>query len=337
VTVDLSVIWAGVIAFAVLMYILCDGFDLGVGILFLFLRDAGDRRTAINSIAPFWDGNETWLVLGGVSLFCAFPLAYSIILPAVYLPLILMLFALIFRGAAFEFQAQGRRSRIFWGRAFGLGSMLATFAQGAVLGAFVHGFAVVDNDFAGGPFDWLTPFALVTGLALISGYALLGSAWLILRTQGELQEWSYAMARRSLATTGGFIILVSLWTPLYEPAIAERWFGWPRLLYLLPIPLITASLAALLWRALAVRNERRPFPLAIGLFLLAYAGLGISLWPYAVPRAITLQQAAADPSTQLFLLVGAAVLIPLVLGYSAFTYVVFRGKVRDEQFYHGPD
>lgn len=327
--VDLTLIFAGIGAFAVFMYVLLDGFDLGVGILFPWAPDGdADRDLMMNSVAPIWDGNETWLILGGAALFAGFPLAYAVLLPALYLPLLLMLIALIFRGVAFEFRFKADTSRRLWDWSFHLGSLFATFAQGVILGGFIQGFEVEGRDYAGGLFDWLTPFSVMTGVALVSGYALLGAAWLVMKTDGALQDWCYRVAGLALLGVLVFIAVVSLWTPLHSDAIRERWFSLPNLYYLSPVPLVTAAVAAALASALRRRRETAPFVLAMALFLLSYLGLAISLWPYLVPPAFTLWDAASPPESQVFLLVGLAFLIPTTLLYTAFTYWVFRGKVR---------
>ncbi len=322
---DLALVSYFIMAFGVAMYVILDGFDLGVGILFPFARSQPDRDLLINSIAPVWDGNETWLVLGGTLLFAAFPVAYSILLPAWYIPLIVFLFALVFRGVAFEFRSKALRKWI-WGLSFAAGSVLAAFAQGLVLGGFVQGITVQGHNYVGGAFEWLTPFALMTGVALVIGYALLGATWLILKTEGHLQAWCYSIARPLMPALLFFIAAVSVWTPLAEPAIAARWFSWPNILYLSPIPVVTALTAYALWRALSTRRERAPFVLSIGLFMLAYFGLAVSLWPYIVPRTLTIWDAASPPETQAFVLVGVLVLLPIVLGYTVHTYRIFRGK-----------
>jgi cytochrome d ubiquinol oxidase subunit II len=321
---ELTLIAFAVVAFSVVMYVVLDGFDLGVGILFPFAADRGERDLMMASVAPLWDGNETWLVLGGATLLAAFPAAYATLLPALYPPLMLFLFALVFRGIAFEVRPKARRVWA-WDLAFSGGSMLAAFAQGVMVGAVVQGFAE-------GPLRptlaWLTPFSLFTGIALVAGYALLGATWLVLKTEGRLQAWARRSARRLAAGLLLCIGVVSAWTALAVPAVAERWFGWPQFTYLAPVPLLTAALAVGLWRALARDRELAPFVYAVGLFLLAYAGLAVSIWPYLVPRRLTLWQAAAPPETQAFVLVGVAVMLPLVLGYTVHTYRVFRGKVR---------
>jgi cytochrome d ubiquinol oxidase subunit II len=331
---DLPLVWAAIIVVGVIMYVLLDGFDLGVGILFPFLPTDQDRDLAMNSVAPIWDGNETWLVLGGAGLFAAFPLAYAVILPGTYLPLIVMLLGLIFRGVAFEFRFKAESSRHWWDRSFHYGSLAATIAQGMVLGAFIQGFAVANRQYAGGMFDWLTPFSLMTGVALVSGYALLGATWLIWKTERELQDRCYRLARNFLLVVLAFIVSVSLWTPLLHPEIAGRWFTWPNIAYLSPVPLVTGLVAFALWRALEERREALPFVLSLALFLLSFLGLGISLWPNVVPPDISIWEAAAPPETQLFILIGTAILLPIILAYTGFTYFVFRGKVRPGAGYH---
>lgn len=331
---DLPVMLGLILVFGVVIYVILDGFDLGIGILFAWSGNQRERDLMMASVAPYWDGNETWLVLGGAALFGAFPLAYSILLPALYLPITLLLFALIFRGVAFEYRGKAYRSRRLWTFAFGAGSTLAAFGQGLILGAFIQGFEVTDGQYRGGPFDWLTPFSVMTGAALVVGYALLGATWLIIKTDGALQNRAYRIAEKLLFGVLLFIALVSLWTPLMDPAIRDRWFGWPNLLYLSPAPLLTALNAFLLWRALRQQRERAPFVYGIGLFLLSFLGLGISLWPYVVPRALTLWQASSSPQAQRFLLAGVAVLIPVILTYTAYSYRVFKGKVTAEDGYH---
>ena len=245
-----------------------------------------------------------------------------------------MLIALVFRGVAFEFRFKANKSRHWWNKAFFLGSLLATFAQGVVLGAFIQGIRVEGRDFAGGMLDWLTPFSLFSGLALIAGYALLGSTWLIWRTIGRLQDWCFRVARRLMIVVMLMVGAVSLWTPFLEPAIAERWFSMPNILFLSPVPLVTAGLAYGLWRALDDGMEVRPFVLSMALFALSYLGLAISLWPMLIPPSITVWQAASPPETQVFLLVGMAFLIPTILVYTAYSYWVFRGKVTGAFGYH---
>ena len=331
---DLPLIWAAIIVLGVIMYVLLDGFDLGVGILFPYLGSDADRDVAMNSVAPIWDGNETWLVLGGAGLFAAFPLAYAVILPGTYLPLLIMLIALIFRGVAFEFRFKATSNRYWWDGAFHYGSLFATFAQGLVLGTYIRGFEVEERSFAGSMFDWLSPFSVLTGVALISGYALLGATWLIMKTAGPLQHRCYGMARRLLLAVLVFVGIVSVWTPLLDPDIAARWFSWPNIAYLSPVPVVTAAVAWSHWQALERGREVSPFVLTMGLFLLSFLGLGISLWPNIIPPDISIWEAAAPPETQMFVLIGVAILLPVILAYTAFTYYVFRGKARAGEGYH---
>ncbi|HEY4135455.1 MAG TPA: cytochrome d ubiquinol oxidase subunit II [Alphaproteobacteria bacterium] len=330
----LPLIWAGIIAFAVFMYVLMDGFDLGIGILFPHAPSHADRDLMMNSVAPVWDGNETWLVLGGGGLMAAFPLAYAVILPALYIPLLVMLIALIFRGVAFEFRFKADSSRHLWDKAFHYGSLVATFAQGVALGAFIQGFEVSGRDYVGGSFAWATPFSLLTGVGLVAGYVLLGAGWLILKTEGPLQDWAFKVARVALIATLAFVAMVSLVTPLTEPAIAARWFRWPNIAYLSPVPIVTALLTLGLWRALLKRQERAPLLFGFGLFALSYLGLGISLWPHVAPPNITIWQATSAPISQAFMLVGTAFVVPTMLMYIAYSYWVFRGKIRGDAGYH---
>jgi cytochrome d ubiquinol oxidase subunit II len=330
---DLAFIWAGIIAFAVLAYVLFDGFDLGIGILFPFVRGKDERDRMMNSVAPVWDGNETWLVLGGGGLMAAFPLAYAVALPALYAPLIAMLLALIFRGVAFEFRWRTQR-RFLWDWAFASGSMVAAFAQGIALGALVQGIPVANRAYAGGWWDWLTPFSVLTGVALVIGYALLGATWLIMKTAGELQARAYGFAWIAGFGTLALIGVVSLWTPFLNPVYMSRWFAWPAILYTVPVPLLVALAALLLFGGLYRRYEISPFLAAIALFVLSYIGLGISFYPYILPPSITIWEAAAPDSSLRFLLVGAVVLVPLILLYTGWAYWVFRGKVDAAAGYH---
>ena len=330
----LPLIWAGILAFGVFMYVVMDGFDLGVGILYGFARSEAERRTMMNSVAPIWDGNETWLILGGAGLWAAFPVAYSTILPALYIPLFVMLVALIFRGVAFEFRFKATRMRWFWDLGFTVGSTVATFAQGVVLGAFIEGIKVEDRAFAGGPFDWLSIFSLATGLALVFGYALLGTSWLIMKTEGPIQEKAFGRTVPLLLIVLGFIVTVSVITPVVKPEVAQRWFAWPDILYLGTVPFFLVVVAFTMMKAINDRQERLPFVLSILLFLLSYLGIAISLWPHVIPPDITIWEAASPVESQFFLLVGVLVLVPVILCYTAFSYYVFRGKVHGDEGYH---
>ena len=326
---DFVPLWALILALGIFFYVLLDGFDLGVGILSGFAPDAASRHLIMSSIAPVWDGNETWLVLGGLALLAAFPLAFAIIIPAVYFPVATMLLALVFRGVAFEFRYRDAEHRSFWDRAFFCGSAVATFAQGTVIGAYVQGFRIDGRQFAGGSFDCFTAFSLFTGVALIFGYGLIGSGWLILKTEGALQQWARRLGRKCLLGAMIGIVLVSLWTALTDPTIAQRWFSWPDIAFLSVVPVATLALAIWAWLSLGSNgSELAPFTTAIGLFVLSYAGIAISLWPMIVPLRYSLWQAASAVGTQLFLLVGTVLLLPIILMYSAWSYWVFRGKVR---------
>ena len=313
------------LAFGMVMYVVLDGFDLGVGILLPFARDAGERELMIASVAPVWDGNETWLVLGGAVLFAAFPMAYGILLSAWYVPLSLMLCALVLRGVAFEYRPEARWKGL-WSTSLVAGSLLAAFCQGAMLGSFVHGLQVSGHRYSGGMWDWLTPFSLMTGVAVAAGYSLLGATWLILKTEGALQARSYRLARPLTLVLIFFFALVSVWTPLSQPAIARRWFDFPAIAWLAPLPLASVVASVVLWRSLEKRRELAPFMLGVALFLLALVGLFYSLWPYIVPRTLTVWEAASPPATLGFILVGVLVLVPFVLGYTLHTYRLFRGK-----------
>lgn len=330
----LTLIWTGICAFAVFMYVLMDGFDLGLGILFPFAPTDRDRDVMMNSVAPIWDFNETWLILGGAGLFAAFPVAYAVVLPAFYLPLLVMLVALIFRGVAFEFRFKANTSRHLWDTSFNLGSLVATFAQGVVLGAFVQGIPVEGRHYAGGMLDWLSPFSILCGAALVAGYGLLGATWLIWRSEGALQDWARTMSKRFLVAVILFVLVVSAWTPLANAGIRARWFEWPNIALLSPVPIVTALVAYGLWRAVETGREVLPFALGMVLFLLSYLGIAISLWPNIIPPDVTIWEAASPPESQVFLLVGMVFLIPVILFYTAYSYWVFRGKVKAEGFYH---
>jgi len=327
-------VWSVIIATGVFLYVLLDGFDLGIGILHGFAADDAHRQLMMASIAPVWDGNETWLVFGGLALLTAFPLAFAIIIPAVYFPILVMLVALAFRGVAFEFRFQNPGSRAFWDRAFHFGSIVATFAQGLVLGAFIQGFRVDGRQFSGSAFDFLTPFSVMTGLALVFAYALLGAGWLILKTDGALQAWARRAGRVCLLVVFLAVVTVYVWTPLLEPTVARRWASWPDVLFQVPVALLTVAVCVWEWRALAGSKDASPFAVAILLFLLSYLGFAISLWPMVVPYRFTLWEAASPPSTQAFLLVGTLFMLPVILMYSGWSYWVFRGKVRRDLGYH---
>jgi cytochrome bd ubiquinol oxidase subunit II len=334
VSIDIATIWAFIIAFAVFVYVVMDGFDLGLGMLFPLFPDKSDRDVIMNSVAPVWDGNETWLVLGGGGLMAAFPLAYAVLMPALYTPIIAMLLGLVFRGVAFEFRWRTLSERNRWDIAFAGGSLLATLAQGIALGAILQGVHVEARHYAGGWWDWLTPFSILTGLALVAGYALLGATWLVLKTEGELRDKAYHLSWWLLFAMLGAIGAVSIATPFLNIQYAQRWFAWPNIIFTAPVPIAVAGVAVLLLSSLASKQDNRPFFLSLALFALSYAGLGISMWPYIVPQSITIWQAASPLYSQLFMLIGVAMLIPIILGYTSWAYWVFRGKVRPGSGYH---
>jgi cytochrome bd ubiquinol oxidase subunit II len=333
VTLDLPMLFALVLAFGVAMYVVMDGFDLGLGVLFPWAPSDADRDAMMNSIAPIWDGNETWLVLGGTLLIAAFPVAYATLLPAFYVPLVVMLFALIFRGLAFEFRFRAERFRFLWDWAFCGGSAVAAFCQGLVLGALIDGVPVEHERFAGAAMGFISGFAVVSGLGVVAGYTLLGAAWLILKTGGTTAEFGRRAARPALLVTLGFVAVISVWTPLTHPQIWQRWFSLPNFLFLWPVPFVTALVAWVIWRSIGSRNEWVPFLFSIALFLLALSGLGISLFPYAVPWQITIWQAASSTPTLEFVGVGVLVIVPIILAYLTYAHWIFRGKVRAGEGY----
>jgi cytochrome bd ubiquinol oxidase subunit II len=332
--IDYPFIWAGLIAFAVLAYVVLDGFDLGIGILFPFVKGEKNRDMMMNSVAPVWDGNETWLVLGGGGLLAVFPLAYSIIMPALYAPVIIMLLALVFRGVAFEFRWKTRRGQFLWDWAFAGGSTVATFAQGVALGALVQGIPVADRAYSGGWWNWLTPFSLMTGVALLAGYALLGACWLIYKTEGGLQDAARRFAKLTGVATLALIGAVSLWTPFLNPSFMAKWLSFPQMIYTAPVPILVLGCAWLLYKGIEDKRDLQPFLAALGLFVLCYIGLAISFYPYIVPVSVTIWEAAAPDNSLKFLLFGTLILVPLILAYTAWSYWVFRGKVSSEGGYH---
>lgn len=319
----LIIIWAGILSFAIIMYVILDGFDLGIGILLPWIRDHEQRGIMISTVAPVWDGNETWLVFGAASLYAAFPLAYSTLLPILYTPIMIMLAALIFRGVTFEFRFKAHKNHLLWDISFATSSIIAAFMQGVILGTFIQGYH-------GGLF---TPFSIMTGIAVVVGYALLGSTWLIAKTSGELQNKMYRAAKILLLKVSFFLVLVSIWTPLMEPRVMERWFSMPNLFYLAPLPILTAIVILYNFYALKKRYEFLPFCFSIALFIFAYIGFCISAWPYIIPHTIPFWEAASAPSSLKFMLVGVTILLPVLLGYTVYSYRVFRGKVTKVEHY----
>jgi cytochrome d ubiquinol oxidase subunit II len=330
----LPVVWFFIIGFGVMMYVLLDGFVLGLGVLVPFADDEDQRDLMMNTAAPIWDGNETWLVLGGAGLLAAFPPAYAVVLSSLYIPVLLMLIALIFRGVAFEFRFKAERSRRLWGIAFSVGSIVTALAQGVILGALVEGMPLTGGKYLSGAFAWFSPFSMLTGVAVVFGYALLGATWLVLKTSDRLQRNAFDLTRPLMLAVIAFMVLVSAWLPFVSDALMQRWFTWPNILYLAPVPLLTALVAVLLWRAVLANRELAPFVLALCFFLLGFIGLVAGIWPNIVPPDMTLWEAAAPPRSQGFMLVGTAIMIPTVLAYTAYSYRVFRGKVVAGEGYH---
>jgi cytochrome d ubiquinol oxidase subunit II len=330
----LAFIWAGLIAFAVLLYVVLDGFDLGVGMLFPTGRNEEEQDVMMNTVAPVWDGNETWLILGGGGLFAVFPLAYAVVMPALYMPIILMLLALVFRGVAFEYRWRTERWKPVWNRAFFLGSLVASLMQGIALGALVQGIEVSNRAYAGGWWDWLTPFSILTGIATTVGYVLLGATWLIMKTEGAIQQRMRGYARLAGIATLAAIGLVSILTPFQDPVYWERWFAWPAMLYSGIVPLLLAVAAWTLYTGLRDKRDATPFLASLAIFILSFAGIGISFYPHMVPPSLTIWEAAAPASSLAFTLVGAAILLPIILGYTAYAYWVFKGKVKAGEGYH---
>jgi cytochrome d ubiquinol oxidase subunit II len=335
---DLPFIWAGLIAFAVLAYVMLDGFDLGIGILFPFAKSTHHRDMMMNSVAPVWDGNETWLVLGGGGLLAVFPLAYSIVMPALYIPIIAMLLGLVLRGVAFEYRWRTKRGQFIWDWAFAGGSLIAAIAQGLALGALVQGIPVADRAYAGGWWTWLTPFSILTAVALVTAYCLLGSTWLVMKAEEELQQQSIRTAKRAAIGTTILMGLVSLWTPFQNPEYFARWFAWPTMVFSLIVPLLVLACLYGIYRGLSAKASAKahalPFLSSLGLFVLNFAGLGISFYPFIVPPSVTIWDAAAPDKSLGFLLVGALVLVPIILAYTAYSYWVFRGKIDPHGGYH---
>ena len=330
--IDLPIIWAFILAFAVFAYVVMDGFDLGIGILFPAFKGR-ERDMAMNSIAPVWDGNETWLVLGGGGLMAAFPVAYGVSFSALYTPLIAMLLALVFRGVAFEFRWRRAEHRKYWDVAFTLGSTVAALAQGITLGGLLQGITVDGRTYAGGWWDWLTPFSVTVGVAVVCGYALLGATWLIMKSEGSLLDRCYPLALRFAVATIVGMAAVSAWTPFLAYDYYHRWFAWPQVLFTAQVPLLVAVASVGFFFALRHRRSYWPFLIALALFALGLIGLGISLYPYVVPRSITIWDAAAPTQSLSFMLVGAAVMVPIILAYTGYAYWVFRGKTRQEGYH----
>ncbi|HEX7711986.1 MAG TPA: cytochrome d ubiquinol oxidase subunit II [Sphingomonadaceae bacterium] len=330
---DLTAVWAFIIAFAVFAYVVMDGFDLGIGILFPSITVGQGRNRAMNSIAPVWDGNETWLVMGGGGMLAAFPLAYAVILPATYPLIVAMLLGLVFRGVAFEFRHRDERHRAFWDLAFFGGSLAAALSQGMILGALVQGVHVTGRAYSGSWWDWLTPYTLLTGLGVVAGYALIGACWLVWKLEGEVQDKAYRLAMRAAIATLVLMGAVSAYNLTLLPQYRERWLEMPNILFASQVPLLTVMIAGFLFYGLKKRWELAPFVLSLALFGLGMAGIGVTIWPYVVPGALTIWEAATSARSQWFMLVGVIVTVPLILGYTGWSYWVFRGKVGNEGYH----
>ncbi|MGK3111629.1 cytochrome d ubiquinol oxidase subunit II [Candidatus Pantoea formicae] len=333
--VDFSIIWFAIIVFGTLMYIVMDGFDLGIGLLLPFNKDPVERDMMVNTVAPVWDGNETWLVLGGAALYGAFPLAYSVLLDALSIPLTAMLIGLIFRGVAFEFRFKATEEhRPFWDKSFIAGSLLATFSQGVAVGAILNGFPVSGREYVGSSMSWLAPFPLFCGVGLVIAYALLGCTWLIMKTEHELHRKMSALATPLTLTLLLVVGMISLWTPLTHADIAQRWFSRPNLFWFMPVPVLVLLCSWGIVRAIKREAHYSPFLLTLALIFLGFSGLGISIWPNIIPPSITIWQAASPASSQAFMLVGGLLIIPVILGYTFWSYYVFRGKIKADEGYH---
>jgi len=332
----LPIIWAVILIFAISVYVILDGFDLGIGLLFVLERNEARRDVMINTIAPVWDGNETWMVLGGAVLYGVFPGAYTTLLPAFYLPIVLMLVALIFRGVAFEFRVmtKGTSRARHWDLGFMIGSAVAAFCQGSILGGVIQGVEITDDAFSGGSLDWLTPFTVLCGFSVMCGYALLGATWLIWRTTGVLEASCRRWAERLMIGLFICIVAVSLWTPLLHAPYLRRWIEWPNIVFVAPVPLLVVILGFFLTAGLRKGHSRAPFLCALGWFFLCLSGLGITIWPYAVPPTLTLWDVSSPPSSQFFQLIGTVILLPIILAYTIYSYRVFRGKVTEANGYH---
>lgn len=329
---DYQLIWVLLIAVAVFAYVTLDGFDLGIGILFPFIKSPKNRGRMMNTVAPVWDGNETWLILGGGGLYAAFPQAYSLLMTAFYIPVFTMLLALVFRGVAFEFRFKSKNHQKHWDFAFSAGSIIAAAMQGAMLGGFIEGIAVENGRFVGGAFDWLSPFSVFCATAVVVGYALLGTGWLIMKMEGDFQGNLRRLAKPAVIWMAANLGVVSLMTTYVNPAYAQRWFELPNMLYLAPIPIVTVGLLYWLWHAVK-KHEKTVFGITLGIFFLSYLGFGITLYPNIVPPMITFRDAAAPENSLAFMLVGAVILLPIILAYTAYAYWVFRGKTGDEGYH----
>lgn len=330
---DLVVVWAGLVALVMILYVVLDGISLGVGLLFPTALEGAERDTLMGSIAPVWDANQTWLVFGGGAIFASFPVVYGVLSSALYIPLVAFLAGLIFRGVAFEFRASAKR-KASWDKGFFLGSLLAVFSQGLTLGGILSGVSVKDLHFAGGPFDWLNPFSLMVGVALMPGYALLASCYLLIKTSGPVQERAYKQAKKAAWGVIFFMAVVTVWTPIHYPLVMSNWFSAPRIYFVWIFPALGLACFWALLGSLKARKEVAPLVWAVGIFLSGYLGLATSFYPYAIPPTVTFREAASQKETLSFLLWGALIVLPVVVGYLIYSYTVFKGKVGEELYDH---
>ena len=329
---DLVIIWAGLVGLVMILYVILDGISLGVGLLFPTARDEKERDMLMGSIAPVWDANQTWLVFGGGAIFAAFPVVYGVLSSALYIPLVSFVGSLIFRGVAFEFRAHASRKGV-WNKAFFWGSLVAVFSQGLTLGGILAGIKVADGRFAGGAMDWLNPFSVMVGVALMPGYALLASTYLILKTTGPVQRRAYGQALWSGLAVLGFMAVVTVWTPWHYELVWVNWFAAPRIYFVWAFPLLGLLAAYKLIRSIKFKQEVMPLACSVALFLAGYLGLATSLYPFAIPPTVTIWQAASQRETMRFILWGTIIVLPLVIGYTSYSYAVFRGKVGEEGYH----
>lgn len=331
---EIALIWYGIIGLAVFIYVVLDGFDLGIGILFPFASNRAERDLMMNSIAPVWDGNETWLVLGGGGLFAVFPLAYSVTMPAFYAPVTIMLLGLVLRGVSFEYRFKTKKGKFLWDKAFFVGSLSATVMQGIMLGTLLQGIEMNGRAYSGGWFDWLTPFTLFCGLSTVCAYVLLGGCWLIMKLPEDIAERYYSVTKHWGLGLVLCISVVSVWLPFTNDIIFNRWFSLPNGVIYLVVPLAALLFVRQIFKALNECKGRRAYLFGVGLFLISFVGFAISTYPYIVPFTLTYAEAAAPASSLTFLLVGTCFLLPAIIGYSAYAYWVFRGRLNHEDRYH---
>jgi cytochrome bd ubiquinol oxidase subunit II len=317
--------WVSVLALSILLYVLLDGFDLGVGILYGFARDDRMRRAMMSAVAPVWDGNETWLVVSGVVLWGAFPIVYATLFSAFYLPLLFMLAGLILRGVAFEFRSRAQHLLWVWDAAFAGGSLVATFMQGTMVGALAQGLPLINGNYAGGEFTWLSPFAVLSGLGLCLGYALLGACWLVRKSAGDIQDSGFRLIPSLTFASLAVLVAVFLFALTENLRVLGRWLEWPSL-FAFPLIGVVAGIALAL--SVGRRREREPFYLVAATFAAAFGTFAVSFWPYMIPFRITIYEAAAPHSALAFMFWGEGLFVlPLMLVYTLISYRVFRGKV----------